>query len=350
MDYVVFDMEWNQAGFGRPMVREPLPLEGEIIQIGAIRLNERLETVGEFTVNVKPRVYRKMNRRVQQITHISNADLAAGEDFLAAAEKFRAFCGDDFHLVSWGSDDMRVLRQNLAFKHCDAQWIPEKNYDLQLVYDKALSNRNESSLGAALEKFGIAVEEERPQHNALNDSYYTVQVFRRIGTEPLLRLYSAPVAPTRSGELGRVEVGAVGPRKKALAAEPFTRFACPLCGDTVLVHPWADQKGGRYLSIGSCPRDGELFLRLRLQRQEEKLQGSIVLYPLQEENRQQYVQRIAAPAARRRTRRSRGIKGGGAAPAAPETVGSKEKSGSSATAAGDSLSARPRVDGEGEPG
>ena len=32
MDYIVFDMEWNQAGYGRPMIREPLPLEGEIIQ------------------------------------------------------------------------------------------------------------------------------------------------------------------------------------------------------------------------------------------------------------------------------------------------------------------------------
>ena len=105
-----------------------------------------------------------------------------------------------------------------------------------------------------------------------------------------------------------MEVEASGSRKKALVAEPFTRFPCPLCGETVLVHPWADQKGGRYLSIGSCPQDGELFLRLRLQRQEEKLQGAIVLYPLEEENRRQYLQRLASPAPKRRARRSRGRK------------------------------------------
>ena len=56
MDYVVFDMEWNQAGYGRPMIREPLPLEGEIIQIGAVRFTGELEPAGEFSDYIRPRV------------------------------------------------------------------------------------------------------------------------------------------------------------------------------------------------------------------------------------------------------------------------------------------------------
>ncbi len=304
MNYIVFDMEWNQAGFGRPMVREPLPLEGEIIQIGAVRLTEELEKTGEFTVNIRPRVYRSMNKRVQQITHISNADLKKGLSFAEASEQFRAFCGEDFALVTWGADDMRVLRQNLAFKACDARWIPEKNYDLQLVYDKLLGNSNESALGAALEKYEIALEEDRPQHNALNDAYYTALVFRRLGSEPLKELYSAPLIPTRSGELKKLPVTARGARKKALLSPELTKMPCPYCEKELELKPWAEGGGGRCLSLGRCPEHGDFFLRLRMHREEDGFRGEVRIYPQEEKNVTQYEELANAPKKRRHPKES----------------------------------------------
>lgn len=37
MNYIVFDMEWNQAFTNKRMVRTPVVLYGEIIQIGAVK-------------------------------------------------------------------------------------------------------------------------------------------------------------------------------------------------------------------------------------------------------------------------------------------------------------------------
>ena len=42
------DMEWNQALTFSEMVKDPVFLTGEIIQIGAIKLNQTLEVVDSF--------------------------------------------------------------------------------------------------------------------------------------------------------------------------------------------------------------------------------------------------------------------------------------------------------------
>lgn len=322
MNFVVFDLEWNQAGYGRPMIREPLPLEGEIIQIGAVKLSESLETLGEFKIYIKPRVYRKMNRKVQQITHISNEDLASGADFKDAVAQFAAFCGDEFKLVTWGSDDMRVLRQNLAFKHCDAAWVPGVNYDLQLVYDKAQGNKNESSLAAAVEHYGIDLD--RPQHDALNDAYYTACVMDKIGTEAVYQLYSTAVVPKRSGEIKRIEFPVVGSRRKAVAK--LRAVNCPMCDAQLDCAPWVEQGSGRFISLCECTEHGGFFMRLRLKRiGDETLCGIMTVFESNDDYAELYRQRSETaeqkPAHRRpRRRKKTAAQTGEPAPAAAEAT------------------------------
>ena len=52
---IVLDLEWNQPFSTRSMVTTPVRLPGEIIQIGAVKLNEQLEIVDTFKVMVKPK-------------------------------------------------------------------------------------------------------------------------------------------------------------------------------------------------------------------------------------------------------------------------------------------------------
>ena len=50
MNYVVVDLEWNQAMSSKSSVFNKLPihLSGEIIEIGAVMLNDKFEFVSEF--------------------------------------------------------------------------------------------------------------------------------------------------------------------------------------------------------------------------------------------------------------------------------------------------------------
>ena len=53
---IVLDLEWNQPFSMRSMITTPVRLHGEIIQIGAVKLNEQLEIVDTFKVMVRYRM------------------------------------------------------------------------------------------------------------------------------------------------------------------------------------------------------------------------------------------------------------------------------------------------------
>ena len=56
MNYIIVDFEWNQPMPEQPMIRSPFPLDSEIIEIGAIRLNE------QFVFEAEYKAYQAANR------------------------------------------------------------------------------------------------------------------------------------------------------------------------------------------------------------------------------------------------------------------------------------------------
>ena len=56
MNYIVVDLEWNQAMSSKSSVFNKLPihLRGEIIEIGAVKLDDNMRPTDEFTIDVKP--------------------------------------------------------------------------------------------------------------------------------------------------------------------------------------------------------------------------------------------------------------------------------------------------------
>ena len=46
------------------------------------------------------------------MTHLSQADLEGAPAFPEAMDQFLAFCGADPVLLTWGADDVSVLKQN----------------------------------------------------------------------------------------------------------------------------------------------------------------------------------------------------------------------------------------------
>ena len=98
MDYIVLDMEWNQPWPGSPSSKKVLPvtIRGEIIQIGAVRVTQDREVADEFQVMVRPKYYRRLNRRVSKLTGIKESRLRdEGISFPDAMEQFRTWCGED---------------------------------------------------------------------------------------------------------------------------------------------------------------------------------------------------------------------------------------------------------------
>ena len=158
MDYIVLDMEWNQPWPGSPSAKKvlPVPIRGEIIQIGAVRLTTDRVVADEFQVMVKPKYYRHLNRRVSKLTGIKESRLKEeGIPFPDAMEQFRAWCGDDIVFLTWGFDDITILRENLRLFNLEEDWT-ERWFNAQMIFNAQTDGSSaQKALKTAMEIFGI---------------------------------------------------------------------------------------------------------------------------------------------------------------------------------------------------
>lgn len=184
VNYIVFDLEWNQAKNRNWRVQSPINLDGEIIQIGAVKLNEKLEEIDDFDVKVKPVFYPKMNKEVEKLTGITDDDLKDCPGFEDAVKRFREWCGEDCVALTWGPCDIKILTENLIMYDMDYEWIPE-DFDAQLMFDFQETMENRCfSLDYAFYYFGL---KGIKAHDALNDARDTAAVIRCLDLEDFIQ-------------------------------------------------------------------------------------------------------------------------------------------------------------------
>ena len=76
MNYIVFDLEWNQNPSGKKTRNDRLPFE--IIEIGAVKLDSSFNVVGEFDRLIRPQLYTKLHHIVKELLDVSSEELLAG--------------------------------------------------------------------------------------------------------------------------------------------------------------------------------------------------------------------------------------------------------------------------------
>ncbi len=325
MDYIVLDMEWNQPWPGSPSARKPLPvaIRGEIIQIGAVRVTPEQFVDDEFQVMVRPKFYRHLNRRVSKLTGIKEAKLKEeGVPFPEAIEAFKAWCGEDIVFLTWGFDDITILRENLRLFGLDesftARW-----YNAQMIFNAQTDGSNaQKALKTAMEMFEI--EPSRPAHDALGDAYHTALICAMLDLNRGMAEYDQALKSHENGFHGAQIPGCIDrkvfydyPDKwSALAAQAGEDNKCPLCGQRMLGSRWFSQPGHRYMDLATCPEHGKFLIRVRLSLQDEGLvRVSRLTYEATSEAAQAYARRAekadpaegeGQPRSRRRCRRRSG--------------------------------------------
>ena len=79
MNYIVFDLEWNQCPYGKEQENERIPFE--IIEIGAVKLDSDKKIIDEYHTLIQPRVYKKLHFRTQEIIRLDMKALEKGTAF-----------------------------------------------------------------------------------------------------------------------------------------------------------------------------------------------------------------------------------------------------------------------------
>lgn len=278
MDYIVFDLEWNQSSRGKYGECPGIPFE--IIEIGAIRLNRDLEEIGCFHRVVRPVIYPKLHSHTREVICLDEEVLRNGVSFREAALDFLSFCSGDVLFCTWGSTDLTELQRNLNYYDMLSLFPgPLHYYDVQKLFAVQYENRKECrSLEHAINALQLA--KDLPFHQALSDARYTARIFRTI--DPLLMqewdsidVYQNP--KTKAEEIHASYDGfsifisrEFDTREEVVADKETLSTRCCQCGrKTRKKLRWFAAPSRHYYCIAYCPEHGYLRGKIRIRHTDD---------------------------------------------------------------------------------
>ena len=315
MSYIVLDLEWNQAMNSHAAIFNHLPihLAGEIIQIGAVRLDDDFRPGEEFQSDVRPVYFRSMHYKVKKLTGIDKERLSHSDTFPEVFARFREWCGEDPVFITWGYDDRRIMEQNIIVHDLDWDWIQDW-INLQLIYNiQTDGDKNQKSLATAMEHF--AIEQTRTAHDALGDAYNTALVCSKLDFPAGLEQYdnAATLLSTRlpaeksgdeSDALEHRAFTGYSARSEAFLDPQVTKTLCPDCGNELELNRWVNQGDRRYMSLGGCADHGKFLVRLKFRKTENETWAvNRIIYRADDEMERYYKDKATQSRRRGRSRR-----------------------------------------------
>ncbi len=182
MYYIIFDLEWNGA-----YCYSTQSFMNEIIEIGAVKLDEKLNIVDTYKQMIFPHFTKKLSGRCKRLTNITNDEVREnGIDFVDAFRDFARWGqGDDNVYMSWSNSDLYVLTQNFTQNtgsahidfiknYCDVQ-----KYCMSFIKKEDNPDGNQVSLENCAELFNIDFDTDK-LHRALADCYVTVECLKKV--------------------------------------------------------------------------------------------------------------------------------------------------------------------------
>ena len=279
MNYIVFDLEWNQSS---EKSNRDLGLPFEILEIGAVKLNRRMKVIDKFEVVIKPQIYHYIHYITTKIIHLTREELENGKPFPIAMNEFLEWCGKDYILCIWGTSDITELQRNMMYYGMDMLANgPLEYYDIQKFFSIAYEDgKKRRALETAVDFLGI--EKDIPFHRAYDDAYYTAMVFKRINAyKPKTKRYvSYDVFIAPRTEKDEIEVNfktyskyisrEFSDKTKAIEDKKVNSMRCYKCGRAASIKiGWFSVNGRNYFCVGSCKKHGYLKGKIRMKKTDD---------------------------------------------------------------------------------
>ncbi|MBQ7505546.1 MAG: exonuclease domain-containing protein [Ruminococcus sp.] len=177
MNLVILDLEWNGS-----YSKKVHHYVNEIIEFGAVKVDEDFNILGEFSILVKPEIGKKLSSHIAALTHITNDELfGKGISFIEASEQFGEF-SKGCPILTWGTSDILTLMDNFSYYTGDSEIKFLKEYcNLQEYCEYKLDLHDPASqLGLinCAEILGIKKDEEE-LHRASTDALLSLECLKR---------------------------------------------------------------------------------------------------------------------------------------------------------------------------
>ena len=185
MKYIVVDFEMNPVA--KEYKEEKQISKMEIIEIGAVIMDESFLILGEFKTLVKPMFNSEIYKKYATLTGISTQMVAGAPTFTTAYEMFVNWCesyGDEYEIYAWSENDSLQLLAEMEqkkYRNEAKKKILNHWYDFQKEYTEKLGLERIMSLEKALDYAGLSFEGQ--MHDALCDARNTAELFAIVRNE-----------------------------------------------------------------------------------------------------------------------------------------------------------------------
>lgn len=284
MNYIVLDLEWNQCPYGKS--REDSTLPFEIIEIGAVKLDDHLSRVSEFHEIIRPVLYKRLHHCTRSVIHMTEKDMEGRRTFPQVFTDFMSWCGEDPVFCTWGPGDLTELERNVAWnirrERLSDTWpfpYPFFFRDIQKIFSYTYEDHKaRRSLKWAVEYLGIPLDEEF--HDAYSDALYTARIMEKLPGD-ILETYTSIdtyITPKSRKEEISVDYGtyrkfisrSFDDRNDVMKDPVIISTCCPKCGRRLRRKiMWFSENGKNYLCAAVCKDHGLVKGKIRIRQNAE---------------------------------------------------------------------------------
>ena len=183
MKYIVIDLEMNPLS--KEFREERRICRNEIIQIGAVALDESYQEIGAFKTFVKPQFNEIITRKIEKLTGITTAVVQDAPVFEEAIQQLLGWCrslNDVIQIQQWSESDINQIDCELCLKEIvlprSDQLFLQGWKDFQYEFGRKLGLSDQISLKNAIMYAGV--DNVGRYHDALFDARNTAKLFRII--------------------------------------------------------------------------------------------------------------------------------------------------------------------------
>ncbi len=256
MAYIIVDLEFNNMKditkyykdfYENNTEIQNLTIENEIIEIGAVKLDEHMQYVHSMKEYIKPSIFPVINPIVNEITKIDMELLdEKGISFESGMSKLKEMFEDGDVLCSWAKDDIIELIINAQYHNYTETKFIQKYLDLQEYVTKILGYKKSLGLKKAITELKIKIDETK-LHDAFYDAQYTGEVFKRIYNSRIIKNYI-------TDDIYNMPALNMDNLEEFLLDEEKLKLECPKCKKKI--NEEADIKliKWRFVTVGICPK------------------------------------------------------------------------------------------------
>lgn len=171
VNFIIYDLEAT-CWLGRPPKGY-----NEIIEIGAVRINEYGDYLGSFERFVKPTINPLLSGFCKKLTSISQDQVDMAQTFPRVLDEFMEWADmdiEDYYVCSWGNNDKKLFKGECDIHDLDDAWLD--NYvNLKNQFERIKGGVVKGTLKKIVQKEGF--EFTGIQHRAISDAENLAKLF-----------------------------------------------------------------------------------------------------------------------------------------------------------------------------